>query len=69
MVQWLTSGTPTRVIRVQLASDGDHTGRHSANHNLLPDMHLRVPVLHLTTCLTTSLFKISGRYLVTCKVM
>ena len=25
-------------------------GRHSANHNLLPDMHLRVPVVRVKTC-------------------
>ena len=30
---------------------GDNRGRHSANHNLLPDMHLSVPVLRVTTCL------------------
>ena len=32
-------------------------------------MHLRVAVLLLSTCLTLSLFKISGRYLVNCKVV
>ena len=55
VVQWLKSGTPTRTIRVQFPSDwllhhGDNRGRHSANHNLLPDMHLRVPVLRVKTC-------------------
>ena len=47
----------------------DNRGRHSANHNLLPDMHLHVPVLLVTKCLTLSLFKMSGRYLVNCKVV
>ena len=47
--------TPTRTIRVRFLSDwllhhGDNRGRHSANHNLLPDMHLRVPVLRVKTC-------------------
>ena len=47
MVQWLASGTPTRTIRVRFPSDwllhhGDNRGRHVANHNFLPDMHLRV---------------------------
>ena len=59
MVQWLASGTasgtPTRTIRVRFPSDwllhhGNNRGRHSANHNLLPDMHLRVPVLRVKTC-------------------
>ena len=55
VVQWLASGTPTRVIRVRFPSDwflhhGNNRGRHSANHNLLPDMHLRVPVLRVKTC-------------------
>ena len=55
MVQWLASGTPTRTIRVRFTSDwllhhGDHRGRHSANHNLLPDMHLCVPVLRVKSC-------------------
>ena len=55
MVQWLASGTPTRTIRVRFPSDwllhhGDNRGRYSANHNLLPDMHLRVPVLRVKTC-------------------
>ena len=55
VVQWLESGTPTRTIRVRFPSDwllhhGDNRGRHSANHNLLPDMHLRVPVLRVKTC-------------------
>ena len=55
MVQWLESGTPTRTIRVRFPSDwllhhGDNRGRHSANHNLLPDMHLRVRVLRVKTC-------------------
>ena len=56
-VQWLPSRTPTQLIRVRFLSDwllyhGDNRGRHSANHNLLPDMHLCVPVLRVTTCLT-----------------
>ena len=55
VVQWLASGTPTRTIRVRFPSDwlwhhGNNRGRHSANHNLLPDMHLRVPVLCVKTC-------------------
>ena len=29
---------------------GNNRGRHSANHNLLPDMHLSVPVLRVKTC-------------------
>ena len=33
------------------------TGRHSANHNLLPDMHLRVPVLSVTTSRDNTLVK------------
>ena len=61
--QWLAFGTPTRVIRVRFPPDwllhhGDNRGRHSANHNFLPDMHLSVPVLRVTACL--SLFKMSG---------
>ena len=48
---------------------GDNRGRHSANHNLLPVIHLSVQVLHVTMCLTPSLLKMSGRYLVKCKVM
>ena len=40
---------------------------HSAKHNLPPDRHLRVPVLHATMRLTLSLFKMSGRYLIKCK--
>ena len=44
-------------IRVRFPSDwllhhGDSRGRHSANHNLLHDIHLRVPVLCVTSCLT-----------------
>ena len=55
VVQWLASGTPTGTIRVRFPSNwllhhGDNRGRHSANHNLLPDMHLRVPVLRVKTC-------------------
>ena len=57
VVQWLASGTPTctRMIRVRFPSDWllhhcDYRGRHSANHNLLPDMHLRVPVLRVKMC-------------------
>ena len=46
---------PTRTIRVRFRSDwllhhGYNRGRHSANHNLLPDMHLSVPVLRVKTC-------------------
>ena len=37
-------------IPVWLLHHGDNRGRHSANHNLLPDMHLRVPVLRVKTC-------------------
>ena len=33
-----------------LLHHGDNRGRHSANHNLLPDMHLCVPVLRVKTC-------------------
>ena len=33
-----------------LLHHGDNRGRHSANHNLLPDMHLRVLVLRVKTC-------------------
>ena len=66
MVQWLASGTPTRTIRVRFPSNlllhhGDNRGRHSANHNLLPDMHLRVPVLRVKTCREVGLFEMSGR--------
>ena len=39
------------------------------NHTLLPDMHLRVPVLRVKPCLTLSLFKMSGRYLINYKVL
>ena len=43
------------MIRVRFPSSwflhhGDNGGRHSANRNLLPDMHLCVPVLCVTTC-------------------
>ena len=66
VVQWLASGTPTRTIRVRFPSDwllhpGDNRGRHSANHNLLPDRHLRVPVLRVKRVVTVGLFKMSGR--------
>ena len=47
-------------IPIWLLHHGNKRGRHSANHNLLPDMHLHVPVLHVTTCLTLSLFKIKS---------
>ena len=55
VVQWLAPGTHTRTIRVRFPSDwflhhGDNRGRHSANYNLLSDMHLRVPVLRVKTC-------------------
>ena len=55
VVQWLASWTATRMIRVRFPSDwllhhGNNRGKHSANHNLLPDMHLRVPVWHVRTC-------------------
>ena len=45
----------TNNVRVRFPSDwllhhGNNRGRHSANHNLLPDMHLRVPVLRVKTC-------------------
>ena len=33
-----------------LLHHGDNRGRHSANHNLLPDMYLRVPILGVTMC-------------------
>ena len=33
-----------------LLHHGDNRGRHSANHKLLPDMHLHVPDLHITKC-------------------
>ena len=41
---------PTQVIRVRLLCDrllhhGDNRGRHSADHSLLPHVHLCVPVL------------------------
>ena len=29
---------------------GDNRDRHSANHNLLPDMHLRVRVMRVIMC-------------------
>ena len=45
-------------IHIRLLHHGNNRGRHSANHNLLPDMHLRVAVLCVKTCLTLSLFKI-----------
>ena len=66
MVQGLASGTPTRTIQVRFPSDwllhhGDNRGRHSANHNLLPDMHLHVPVLCEKCVVTVGLFKMSGR--------
>ena len=55
VVKWLVYGTPTWMIQVRFPSDwllhhGNSRGRHSANHNLLPDMHLRVPVLREKTC-------------------
>ena len=55
VVQWLASGTPTRTIQVPFPSDlllhhGDNRGRYSTNHNLLPDMHLLVPVLRVKMC-------------------
>ena len=40
------SSIPVRLV----LHHGDNRGRHSANHNLLPDMHLRVPVLRVKTC-------------------
>ena len=65
VVQWLLHGR----FRVRFPSDwllhhGGNRGRHSANHNLLPDMHLRVPVLRVKHFVTEGLFKMSGRYLV-----
>ena len=36
----------------KLLHHSDNRGRHSANHNLLPNMHLCVPVWHVTMCLT-----------------
>ena len=42
VVQWLAPWTPTRTIRVRLLPHGDNRGRHSANHNLLPDMQKKV---------------------------
>ena len=61
LVQWLAFGTHTRTIRVRFPSDwlldhGDNRGRHSANHNLLPDMYLRVKRV-----MTVGLFMMSGR--------
>ena len=55
MVQWLKSGTPTELISVRFPSEcllqhGDNSGRHTADHNLLPDMHMRMTVLCVTTC-------------------
>ena len=35
--------------------------RYSANHNLVPDMHLCEPVLHEKTCYDLRLVKMSGR--------
>ena len=66
LVQWLASGTLTRMIQDRFPSDwllhhGDSRGRHSANHNWLPDMHLCVPVLHVKRVVTVGLFKMSGR--------
>ena len=54
MVQWLASGTSTMAIRGRFPSErlldfGDNRGRQSANHSL-PDMHLRVPGMRVTTC-------------------
>ena len=49
MVQWLASGT-RRFPSDWLLHHGDNRGRHSANHNLLPDMHMHVPVLRVATC-------------------
>ena len=54
---------------IRFPSDCDHRGRHSANHTLLPDMHLHVPVLHVTTCHNVRLVQDVRRYLVNCKVM
>ena len=47
VVQWQASSTLTQVIPVQLRFNwllplSDNRGRHSANHNLLPDMHVCV---------------------------
>ena len=61
VVQWIASGTPTRTIRVRFPSDwllhhGDNRGRHSANHNLLPEIHLHVLVLRVKTCRDSRLF-------------
>ena len=49
----IASGTST--VRVRFPSDwllphGDNRDRHSDNHNLLPDIHLRVPVLRVKRC-------------------
>ena len=57
VVQRLASwtATHTQLIWDRFPSDWlfyhcNNRGRHSANHNLLPDMHLCVPVLRVTTC-------------------
>ena len=68
-----SSGTDTQTIRFRFLSDcllqhGDNRGGLSANHSLLPNMHQHVPVFRVNSCLTLSLFKMSGRYLVNCKL-
>ena len=57
LVQRLEFGTPARsefdpsaIPADWLLHQGDNRGRNSANHNLLPDMHLHVPVLRAKTC-------------------
>ena len=47
------SSIPVRLI----LHHGDDRGRHAANHNLLPDMHLGVPVLRVTKCHESRLVK------------
>ena len=65
----LRNSNPSLQVQMILETHhGNNRGRHAANHNLLPDMHLRVPVLRVTTCLT-ELAQMSGRYLVNCKVV
>ena len=52
-MEWIASGTLTRAVRFPsdwLLHHGNNRGRHSANHNLLLDMYLRVPVLRVKTC-------------------
>ena len=59
----------TWLIRVPFITNwllhhGDNRVRHSANHNLLPDMHLRVPVLRVKRVMTVGLFAVPGKKVV-----